>query len=118
MFLDASVIVANLLEEPEAPLIRASLVDESEVVTSPLAIFEASTRLAAEGRFLSFRPTISSTWTRTVRCYEIMRRRRSTIPKPKTGRGVNSPWSAFILRGTRHRTAVIGEWTICEVINT
>jgi ribonuclease VapC len=47
MFLDASVIVANLLEEPEAPAIRASLVDENELVTSPLAIFEASTRLAA-----------------------------------------------------------------------
>ncbi len=51
MFLDASVIVANLLEEPEAPAIRAALVDESEVVTSPLAIFEASTRLAAVKRF-------------------------------------------------------------------
>ncbi|CAM5182261.1 hypothetical protein ARD30_23300 [Bosea thiooxidans] len=47
MFLDASIIVANLLEEPEAPSIRALLVDESEVVTSPLALFEASMRLAA-----------------------------------------------------------------------
>ncbi|MCO5092573.1 type II toxin-antitoxin system VapC family toxin [Bosea sp. (in: a-proteobacteria)] len=51
MFLDASVIVANLLEEPEAPSIRASLVDENEILTSPIAIFEASARLAAVKRF-------------------------------------------------------------------
>lgn len=51
MFLDASVIVANLLEEPEAPSIRAALVGENEIVTSPLAIFEASMRLAAVKRF-------------------------------------------------------------------
>ncbi|WP_353182694.1 type II toxin-antitoxin system VapC family toxin [Bosea sp. (in: a-proteobacteria)] len=51
MFLDASVIVANLLEEAEAVSIREALLDESELVTSPLAMFEASTRLAAVKRF-------------------------------------------------------------------
>lgn len=51
MFLDASVIVANLLEEAEAVAIREALFDESELVTSPLAMFEASTRLAAVKRF-------------------------------------------------------------------
>ena len=40
----------------------------------------------------------------------------STILQPKTGRGVNSLWSAFILHGTRHRTAVIGEIELIEVI--
>ncbi len=51
MFLDASVIVANLLEEAEAVAIREALFDENELVTSPLAMFEASTRLAAVKRF-------------------------------------------------------------------
>jgi ribonuclease VapC len=46
MFLDASVIIANLLEEPEAPAIRMMLSEEGDLTTSPLAIFEASTRLA------------------------------------------------------------------------
>lgn len=50
MFLDASVIVANLLEEAEAVSIREMLFNESEVRTSPLAMFEASTRLAAVRR--------------------------------------------------------------------
>lgn len=51
MFLDASVIVANLLEEAEAVAIREALLNENELVTSPLAMFEASTRLAAVKRF-------------------------------------------------------------------
>ncbi|MGX5732851.1 type II toxin-antitoxin system VapC family toxin [Bosea thiooxidans] len=50
MFLDASVIVANLLEEAEAVSIREMLLSQTEVVTSPLAMFEASTRLAAVRR--------------------------------------------------------------------
>lgn len=46
MMLDASVIVANLLEEPEAGRIRAALAEEAGLVTTPLAMFEASTRIA------------------------------------------------------------------------
>ena len=50
MFLDASVIVVNLLEEREAIAFRSALAQASENVTSPLAIFEASTRIAAVKR--------------------------------------------------------------------
>jgi len=50
MFLDASVIVVNLLEEPEATAFRLILAQSSGNVTSPLAMFEASTRIAAVRR--------------------------------------------------------------------
>lgn len=50
MFLDASVIVANLLEEPEAIAFRQALALGSGNATSPLAVFEASTRIAAVKR--------------------------------------------------------------------
>jgi ribonuclease VapC len=46
MFLDASVILANLLEEPEAAAFRSTLAEEADHATSALAMFEASTRLA------------------------------------------------------------------------
>lgn len=50
MFLDASVILANLLEEPEAAAFRASLAEEGRHATSAIAMFEASTRLAVVKR--------------------------------------------------------------------
>jgi ribonuclease VapC len=50
MFLDASVILANLLEEPEAAAFRASLADGDGHATSAIAMFEASTRLAVVKR--------------------------------------------------------------------
>lgn len=46
MFLDASVILANLLEEPEAVEIRKALSEDFDIATSAIAMFEASTRLA------------------------------------------------------------------------
>jgi ribonuclease VapC len=46
MFLDASVMLANLLDEPEAADIRLMLSEEMELTTSPLAMFETSARLA------------------------------------------------------------------------
>ena len=46
MFMDASVILANLLEETEASSIREGLSEEIEIATSAIAMFEASTRLA------------------------------------------------------------------------
>lgn len=50
MFLDASVILANLLEEPEAAAFRASLAETDGHATSAIAMFEASTRLAVVRR--------------------------------------------------------------------
>ena len=50
MFLDASVILANLLEEPEAVAFRASLAEADGHATSAIAMFEASTRLAVVKR--------------------------------------------------------------------
>ena len=50
MFLDASVILANLLEEPEAVAFRTSLAEDDGHATSAIAMFEASTRLAVVRR--------------------------------------------------------------------
>lgn len=50
MFLDASVIIVNLLEEPEANAFRQALAQDSGNATSPVAMFEASTRIAAVKR--------------------------------------------------------------------
>jgi len=50
MFLDASVIVVNLLEEPEATAFREALAQEVGHMTSPVAMFEASTRIATVKR--------------------------------------------------------------------
>jgi len=46
MFLDASVVVALLAGEAEEEAIRAAIAEDDIVVTSPVAIFEASTRLS------------------------------------------------------------------------
>jgi len=46
MFLDASVIVALLAGEGEEEAIRAALSEAEVVVTSPIAVFEASSRLS------------------------------------------------------------------------
>ena len=49
MFLDASVILALLMQEPEAEAIYTSLSRQDKLKTSPLAIFEASSRLVRLG---------------------------------------------------------------------
>ncbi len=46
MFLDASVIVACLAGEPEEQAIHGAIEASGAVVTSPLAVFEVSTRVA------------------------------------------------------------------------
>jgi len=46
MFLDASVIVALLAGESEEGAIRTALSEAEAVVTSPVAVFEASSRLS------------------------------------------------------------------------
>lgn len=46
MFLDASVLVAALADEPEAIAIKTAMFDADRLVSSPIAIFEASCRLA------------------------------------------------------------------------
>jgi ribonuclease VapC len=46
MFLDASVIVALLAKEPEALAITVAIKGELQLVTSPVAVFEAFSRLA------------------------------------------------------------------------
>jgi ribonuclease VapC len=46
MFLDASVIVAALTEEPEAPAIKVAMMGAAELASSALAQFEASCRIA------------------------------------------------------------------------
>lgn len=50
MFLDASVILTNLLEEPGAANFRSELASQATSATSVIAMFEASTRLAAVRR--------------------------------------------------------------------
>ncbi len=49
MFLDASVILALLMQEPESEAIYESLSRQHRLKTSPLAIFEASSRLVRLG---------------------------------------------------------------------
>ena len=46
MFLDASVVVALLAGESEEEAIRAALSEADTIVTSPIAMFEASSRLS------------------------------------------------------------------------
>jgi len=46
MFLDASVIVAALAEEAEAPAIKVAMMEAAELASSALAQFEASCRIA------------------------------------------------------------------------
>jgi ribonuclease VapC len=46
MFLDASVIVAAMTDEPEAAAIRAAMVEQERLATSAIAVFEASCRVA------------------------------------------------------------------------
>jgi ribonuclease VapC len=46
MFLDASVLVAAMAGEAEAPAIRMAIVESEKLATSPLAVFEASCRIA------------------------------------------------------------------------
>lgn len=46
MFLDASVLVAALADEPEAATIKAAMLDSSSLTSSPIAMFETSCRLA------------------------------------------------------------------------
>lgn len=46
MFLDASVLVAIMAGEVEGPAIGLALIDCDRLATSPLAVFEASARLA------------------------------------------------------------------------
>lgn len=49
MFLDASVILAVLLEEPEANAVLEALATSARVRSSSLAVFEASARLVRQG---------------------------------------------------------------------
>lgn len=49
MFLDASVILAVLLGEREGDAALEAIATSSRVLSSPLAVFEASSRLAALG---------------------------------------------------------------------
>lgn len=53
MFLDASVILALLLNEPEEERIFETLSRQPRLTTSPLAIFEASSRLVRLGATFS-----------------------------------------------------------------
>ena len=53
MFLDASVILALLLNEPEEEEIFETLSRQPRLTTSPLAIFEASSRLVRFGATFS-----------------------------------------------------------------
>jgi ribonuclease VapC len=46
MFLDASVIVACLVGEPEEQAIYDALENESRLATSPVSVFEVSSRIA------------------------------------------------------------------------
>ena len=46
MFLDASVLVAALAGETEAQAIHSAIVESERLATSPLAVFEASSRIA------------------------------------------------------------------------
>ena len=46
MFLDASVLVVVLADEPEAPLVKAAVLAADTLATSPVAVFETSCRLA------------------------------------------------------------------------
>ncbi|MFC5507214.1 MULTISPECIES: type II toxin-antitoxin system VapC family toxin [Hyphomicrobiales] len=46
MFLDASVLVAAMAGEVEAPAIRVAIVESEKLASSPLAVFEASCRIA------------------------------------------------------------------------
>lgn len=46
MFLDASVLVAVLAGEIEAEAIHSAIVESERLATSPLAVFEASSRIA------------------------------------------------------------------------
>ncbi len=46
MFLDASVLVASIAGEPEAASIKTAALDAAALVTSPIAVFETSCRLA------------------------------------------------------------------------
>ncbi|WP_173047327.1 type II toxin-antitoxin system VapC family toxin [Bosea sp. ANAM02] len=46
MFLDASVLVAVLAGETEAEAIHSAIVESERLATSPLAVFEASSRIA------------------------------------------------------------------------
>lgn len=46
MFLDASVLIAALEDEPEAAEIQAAFIGVPEIATSPVAVFEASCRVA------------------------------------------------------------------------
>lgn len=46
MFLDASVLIAALEDEPEAGDIQAALISAPKMATSPVAMFEASCRIA------------------------------------------------------------------------
>lgn len=50
MFLDASVLIAALEDEPEAGDIQAALIGTPKMATSPVAIFEASCRIARARR--------------------------------------------------------------------
>lgn len=47
MFLDASVIVAAMTDEPEAAAIRAAMVERERLATSAIAVFETSCRVAS-----------------------------------------------------------------------
>ncbi|CAN7511447.1 type II toxin-antitoxin system VapC family toxin [Bosea sp. LjRoot237] len=46
MFLDASVLIAALEDEPEAADIQAAFIGAPTMATSPVAMFEASCRIA------------------------------------------------------------------------
>ena len=46
MFLDASVLVAVLAGEIEAEAIHLAIIESERLATSPLAVFEASSRIA------------------------------------------------------------------------
>lgn len=50
MFMDASVILAILLQEPEESSIVEALAEQLAIATSAIAVFEASTRLVTMKR--------------------------------------------------------------------
>ncbi|WP_186418950.1 type II toxin-antitoxin system VapC family toxin [Bosea sp. CS1GBMeth4] len=62
MFLDASIIVAIILKEPEIAAIEDAVTEADRLQTSPLAVFEAASRLVSVKRidFVSARDAVVS----------------------------------------------------------